>query len=44
MLVVNASRKDVDFAHIASRLPAGVKLLPAPERALLALQGPAAAA
>jgi len=36
MLVVNASRKDVDYAHIASRLPASVKLLPAPERALLA--------
>ena len=43
MLVVNASRKDVDYAHIASRLPASVKLLPAPERALLAVQGPAAA-
>jgi aminomethyltransferase len=42
-LVVNASRKDVDYAHIASRLPAGVKLEPAPERALLAVQGPAAA-
>ena len=41
-LVVNASRKDVDYAHIASRLPAGVKLQPAPERALLAVQGPAA--
>ena len=43
-LVVNASRKEVDYAHIAARLPAGVILLPAPERALLALQGPAAAA
>ena len=42
MLVVNASRKEVDFAHIAARLPAGVRLQPAPERALLALQGPAA--
>jgi aminomethyltransferase len=41
-LVVNASRKEVDYAHIAGRLPAGVKLEPAPERALLALQGPAA--
>ena len=40
-LVVNASRKEVDFAHISSRLPAGVTLMPAPERALLALQGPA---
>ena len=43
MLVVNASRKDVDYAHIAARLPAGVSSQPAPERALLALQGPAAA-
>jgi aminomethyltransferase len=43
MLVVNASRKDVDYAHIAGRLPASVKLVPAPERALLAVQGPAAA-
>ena len=42
LLVVNASRKEVDYAHISSRLPAGVMLLPAPERALLALQGPAA--
>src|SRR4029450_13349829 len=39
----NAARKEVDYAHIAARLPAGVHLLPAPERALLALQGPAAA-
>jgi aminomethyltransferase len=42
-LVVNASRKEADYAHIAGRLPRGVKLTPAPERALLALQGPAAA-
>ncbi len=41
-LVVNASRKEVDYAHISSRLPAAVMLLPAPERALVALQGPAA--
>jgi aminomethyltransferase len=41
-LVVNASRKEVDYAHIADRLPADVHLLPAPERALVALQGPAA--
>jgi glycine cleavage system T protein (aminomethyltransferase) len=33
----------VDYAHMASRLPAGVKLEPAPQRALLAVQGPAAA-
>ena len=42
MLVVNASRKEVDYAHIAERLPDDVRLQPAPERALLALQGPAA--
>jgi aminomethyltransferase len=41
-LIVNAARKDVDYAHIAARLPRGVILLPAPERALVALQGPAA--
>src|SRR5258708_4714673 len=38
-LIVNASRKEVDYAHIAARLPSGVILLPAPERALIALQG-----
>jgi glycine cleavage system T protein (aminomethyltransferase) len=43
MLVVNAARKAVDFAHIEERLLPGVRLLPAPERALLALQGPRAA-
>ena len=42
MLVVNASRKEVDYAHISERLPDDVRLQPAPERALLALQGPAA--
>jgi aminomethyltransferase len=42
-LIVNASRKDVDYAHVAARLPAGVRLEPAPDRALLAVQGPAAA-
>jgi aminomethyltransferase len=43
-LVVNASRKHDDFAHIAAALPAGVQLEPLADRALLALQGPAAAA
>ncbi|MDE2334718.1 MAG: glycine cleavage system aminomethyltransferase GcvT [Rhodospirillales bacterium] len=43
-LVVNASRKAVDFAHMAAHLPAGVTLAPMPDRALLALQGPKAAA
>lgn len=43
MLVVNASRKEADWAHIAARLPAGVRLLKADNRSLLALQGPKAA-
>lgn len=42
-LVVNAARKDVDYAHIAARLPGGVKLEPRPDQALLAIQGPQAA-
>ena len=41
-LVVNASRKDVDFPHIQAALPPGVTLTVLPDRALLALQGPAA--
>ena len=43
-LVVNASRQEIDFAHIRAGLPAGIELVPHPERALLALQGPKAAA
>ncbi len=43
-LVVNASRQEIDFAHIRAGLPAGIELVPQPERALLALQGPKAAA
>lgn len=43
-LVVNASRKHDDFARIEAALPAGVKLNRLPDRALLALQGPGAAA
>jgi aminomethyltransferase len=42
-LVVNASRKEIDFAHISQALPANVELTPAPDQALLALQGPKAA-
>ena len=42
LLVVNAARKEVDYAHIAERLPEDVELKPMPERALLALQGPTA--
>jgi aminomethyltransferase len=43
-LVVNAGTKDNDIAHIAAHLPADVTLVYEQERALLALQGPAAAA
>ncbi len=43
MLVVNAARKEANFAHLLARLPAGVKLLRADHRALIALQGPLAA-
>ena len=43
-LVVNASRTDDDFTHIGASLPAGAQLRPHEDRALLALQGPAAAA
>ena len=42
-LVVNASRKDVDFRHIAASLPDGFDLNIQDDRALLALQGPQAA-
>lgn len=42
LLVVNAARKDVDYAHMTARLPSGVTLVPAPDRALIALQGPKA--
>ena len=43
-LVVNASRKEADFALIRQRLPSGVRLTPLRESALIALQGPLAAA
>ena len=38
------ARKELDFAHIAAHLPAGVRLERHEDRALLALQGPTAAA
>ncbi len=44
VVVANASRKDLDARHIAEDLPAGVHLELHPNRALLALQGPDAAA
>ena len=43
-LVVNAARKDADLAHLREQLQRSVALEPAFERALLALQGPLAAA
>jgi len=44
MLIVNAARKEADYAHLAAGLPAGVRLIRADHRALIALQGPRAAA
>jgi aminomethyltransferase len=44
MLVANASRKAIDWEHIERTLPANVRLLRAEHRALLAVQGPSAAA
>ncbi|KAA2234112.1 glycine cleavage system aminomethyltransferase GcvT [Salinarimonas soli] len=41
-LVVNAGGKEPDYAHIGARLPEGVRLVRGDDRALLALQGPAA--
>lgn len=43
-LVVNASRKATDFAHLKSRLPDTVTVEELPQWALLALQGPRAEA
>jgi aminomethyltransferase len=43
-LVVNAARRNVDLPHIEEHLPAGVTLERHEDRALLALQGPGAAA
>jgi aminomethyltransferase len=43
-LVVNASRKTEDYAHLAAHLPDDVVLEPHDDRALLALQGPLAGA
>ncbi len=42
-LVVNAACKEADLAHLRATLPAGCELAELSERALLALQGPAAA-
>jgi aminomethyltransferase len=42
-VVVNAGRKDVDFTHLAANLPEHITLARHEDRALMALQGPAAA-
>jgi aminomethyltransferase len=43
ILVVNAACKTEDFAHLDAHLPSGVSLVRREDRALVALQGPAAA-
>jgi aminomethyltransferase len=43
MIVANASRKEADAHHIAQSLPSGLDFEQYPDRALLALQGPASA-
>jgi len=43
-LVVNAGTKDGDFAYISAELNGVATLMPKPDRALLALQGPKAGA
>jgi aminomethyltransferase len=43
-LVVNAGRKAVDYQFIAARLPRGLRLTQLDDAALIALQGPLAAA
>jgi aminomethyltransferase len=43
-LVVNAARKGADLAHLRDHIDASVSIEPLADRALLALQGPAAAA
>ena len=44
LVVVNASTKQADYAHLAARLPGRVRLREEDGRALLALQGPEAVA
>jgi aminomethyltransferase len=43
LLVVNAARREADFADLAARLGGGATIARLADRALLALQGPAAA-
>jgi len=42
MLVVNAATKEADYAHLAAKLSAGIQLIRADHRALIAVQGPKA--
>jgi aminomethyltransferase len=42
-LIVNGACKEADIAHIQSRIASRCEVVPLPERALLALQGPQAA-
>lgn len=42
-LIVNASRKAVDYELVVAHLPAGLRLTPLEDAALIALQGPLAA-
>ena len=44
LLVLNAARKTEDLAHLSRALAGSAKITPLEDRALLALQGPAAAA
>jgi aminomethyltransferase len=44
ILVVNAACKDADFALLEAEFPGGLDIAMHPEKALIALQGPAAAA
>jgi aminomethyltransferase len=41
-LVVNAARKAEDTAHLTAHLPSAIRLVPATDRALIAIQGPKA--
>lgn len=43
-LVVNAARKEADYAHLRTKLPDNVKLEVVEDRALIAVQGPEAVA
>ena len=43
-VVVNAACKEADIAHMRAKLPKGITLEPLTDRAVLAIQGPAAAA